>query len=120
MRGREQEACPIADLLRQDRLYQSQMPVLQEGAPGLGGRITAPWHVIGHGGLRDIESKFQELAMDPRRGDVSPEAGAPILDEVRRRCVSDGDLYRLIGNDASTAECKVLQGDIGFPRRGNF
>ena len=41
------------------------------------------------------------------------EAGAPILDEVRRRCVSDGDLYRLVGNDAATAVCKVLQGDIG-------
>jgi class 3 adenylate cyclase/tetratricopeptide (TPR) repeat protein len=41
------------------------------------------------------------------------EAGAPILDEVRRRCVSDGDLYRLNGNDASTAVCKILQGDIG-------
>src|SRR5262249_2514533 len=41
------------------------------------------------------------------------EAGAPILDEVRRRCVSDGDLYRLNGNDACTAVCKVLQGDIG-------
>ena len=42
--------------------------VPQEGAPGLGGRITAPWHVTGHCGLRDIESKFQQLAMDSRRG----------------------------------------------------
>jgi hypothetical protein len=41
------------------------------------------------------------------------EVGALILDEVRRRCVSDGDLYRLNSNDASTAVCKVLQGDIG-------
>ena len=41
------------------------------------------------------------------------EAGAPILHEVRRRCVSDGDLYRLNGNDAATAVCKVLQGAIG-------
>jgi hypothetical protein len=41
------------------------------------------------------------------------EAGAPILHEVRRRCVSDGDLYRLTGNDGATALCKVLQGAIG-------
>jgi hypothetical protein len=41
------------------------------------------------------------------------EAGAPILYEVRRRCISDGDLYRLNGNDLCTAVCKVLQGDIG-------
>jgi tetratricopeptide (TPR) repeat protein len=40
-------------------------------------------------------------------------AGAPILDEVRRRCIADGDLYRLVGNDAATAVCKVLRGDIG-------
>jgi tetratricopeptide (TPR) repeat protein len=41
------------------------------------------------------------------------EEGAPILDEVRRRCLADGDLYRLVGNDAATAVGKVLRGDIG-------
>ena len=42
-----------------------------------------------------------------------PVGGQAILDEVRRRCIADGDLYRLVGNDAATAVCKVLQGDIG-------
>jgi hypothetical protein len=41
------------------------------------------------------------------------EAGAPLLHEVQRRCVSDGDLYRLNGSDTATAVCKVLQGAIG-------
>jgi tetratricopeptide (TPR) repeat protein len=41
------------------------------------------------------------------------EEGAPILDEVRRRCIADGDLYRLVGGDAATAVYKVLRGDIG-------
>ena len=41
------------------------------------------------------------------------EAGEPLLDEVRRRCVSDGDLYRFVGSDSVTALCKVLHGDIG-------
>jgi hypothetical protein len=39
----------------------------RRNAPGLGGRIAPPWHVTGHSGLRDIESEFQQLAMDPRR-----------------------------------------------------
>jgi len=39
--------------------------VAQEGAPRLAGRVAPPWHVAGHCGLRDIESKFQQFAMDP-------------------------------------------------------
>jgi hypothetical protein len=36
-----------------------------------------------------------------------------MLDEDRRRCIADGDLYHLVGPDVATAVCKVLQGDIG-------
>src|SRR6516162_6121715 len=39
--------------------------VPQEGAPPLGGRITPSRHVTGHCGLRDNQSKFQQLAMNP-------------------------------------------------------
>jgi hypothetical protein len=40
-------------------------------------------------------------------------AGMELLEPQRSRCVVDGDLYRLVGTNAPTAVCKVLQGDIG-------
>ena len=40
------------------------------------------------------------------------EAGEKLLEEDRRRCVADGDLYRLVGNDAIIGVCKVLQQNI--------
>jgi class 3 adenylate cyclase len=39
--------------------------------------------------------------------------GAKILDEERRRCVADGDLYILTASDGIMGVCKVLQGSIG-------
>jgi class 3 adenylate cyclase len=41
------------------------------------------------------------------------EEGAKILEHERRRCVSDGDLYSLSGNEGIMGICKVLRGDIG-------
>jgi tetratricopeptide (TPR) repeat protein len=41
------------------------------------------------------------------------DAGMELLEAQRRRCVVDGDLYRLEGTDGPTAVCKILQGDIG-------
>ena len=41
------------------------------------------------------------------------EAGRELLEEQRRRCLVDGDLYRLAGTDAPTGVGKVLRGDIG-------
>ena len=35
-----------------------------------------------------------------------------LLEEHRRRCVADGDLYRLAGSDGIIGVCKVLQGNI--------
>jgi hypothetical protein len=40
------------------------------------------------------------------------EEGAKILDEERRRCVADGDLYVLAATDGIIGVCKVLQGSI--------
>ncbi len=41
------------------------------------------------------------------------EEGAKILDEERRRCVADGDLYILTATDGILGVCRVLQGRIG-------
>jgi hypothetical protein len=41
------------------------------------------------------------------------EEGAKILDEQRRRCVADGDLYILTATDGVMGVCRVLQGRIG-------
>ena len=40
------------------------------------------------------------------------EEGAKILDEERRRCVTDGDLYILTATDGVMGVCRVLQGRI--------
>ena len=40
------------------------------------------------------------------------EAGAKLLEEVRRRCLVEGDLYHTVGNDGIIGVCKVLQGNI--------
>jgi hypothetical protein len=40
------------------------------------------------------------------------DEGAKILDEQRRRCVADGDLYILTATDGVMGVCKVLQGHI--------
>ena len=40
------------------------------------------------------------------------EEGANLLEEDRRRCLADGDLYQLAGTDGIVGVCKVLQGDI--------
>jgi len=40
------------------------------------------------------------------------EEGAKILDEERRRCIEDGDLYVLAATDGVIGVCKVLQGNI--------
>ena len=40
------------------------------------------------------------------------EEGAKILDEQRRRCVADGDLYVLTATDGVMGVCRVLQGRI--------
>jgi hypothetical protein len=41
------------------------------------------------------------------------EEGAKLLEEDRRRCVADGDLYNLAGSDGVFGVCKILQGEIG-------
>ena len=41
------------------------------------------------------------------------EAGMDLLEEQRRRCLVEGDRYRLVGTDGPTGVCKVLQGNIG-------
>jgi hypothetical protein len=40
---------------------------LDEMVPCVRGRMAPPWHVTGDCGLRDIDSEFRQLAMDPRR-----------------------------------------------------
>jgi len=40
------------------------------------------------------------------------DLGSKLLEEVRQRCVFDGDLYRLVGYDGAIGVCKVLQGNI--------
>ena len=40
------------------------------------------------------------------------EEGAQLLEGDRRRCVADGDVYRLAGSDGMIGVCKVLQGNI--------
>ena len=40
------------------------------------------------------------------------EEGAKILDEQRRRCLTDGDLYILTATDGVMGVCRVLQGRI--------
>ena len=40
------------------------------------------------------------------------EEGAQLLEGDRRRCVTDGDVYRLAGSDGMIGVCKVLQGNI--------
>ena len=40
------------------------------------------------------------------------EEGAKLLEGDRRRCVTDGDLYQMVGNDGIVGVCKVLQGNI--------
>ena len=40
------------------------------------------------------------------------EEGAQLLERDRRRCVADGDVYRLAGSDGIIGVCKVLQGNI--------
>ena len=42
----------------------SKCLVPQEGAPALGGRIAPPGHVAGHRGLRYVEPKFEQFAME--------------------------------------------------------
>ena len=34
------------------------------------GRMAPPWHVTGDCGLRDIDSEFRQLAMDPQRREL--------------------------------------------------
>ena len=41
--------------------------VTQEGAPSLGGRPGSLDHVLRDAGLRDLEAKLEQLAMDARR-----------------------------------------------------
>ena len=40
------------------------------------------------------------------------EEGAQLLEGDRRRCIADGDVYRLAGSDGMIGVCKVLQGNI--------
>jgi AAA ATPase domain/Adenylate and Guanylate cyclase catalytic domain len=40
------------------------------------------------------------------------EEGAKLLEEDRRRCVADGDLYTLVGSDGTIGVGKVFQGNI--------
>jgi hypothetical protein len=40
------------------------------------------------------------------------EGGEKWLEEDRRRCLAEGDLYNLAGSDAAAGVLKVLQGDI--------
>jgi tetratricopeptide (TPR) repeat protein len=39
--------------------------------------------------------------------------GAQLLEEDCRRCVADGDLYSLAGNEGTLGVCRVLEGNIG-------
>jgi tetratricopeptide (TPR) repeat protein len=40
------------------------------------------------------------------------EEGAALLEDHRRRCIADGNLYTLAGSDAIVGVCKALQGNI--------
>lgn len=40
------------------------------------------------------------------------EEGAALLEDHRRRCIADGNLYTLAGSDAIVGVCKALQGSI--------
>jgi hypothetical protein len=40
------------------------------------------------------------------------EDGTQLLEGDRRRCIADGDIYRLAGSDGMIGVCKVLQGNI--------
>ena len=40
------------------------------------------------------------------------EEGAALLEDHRRGCVADGNLYTLAGSDAIIGVCKALQGNI--------
>ena len=44
--------------------------IIQEGPPGLGGWLSAPHHVLGHGGLGDFYTKHLELTMQARSAPV--------------------------------------------------
>jgi hypothetical protein len=55
-----------------------------------------------------IGAKGCALVMLRRTGE-----GAPLLEEVRSRCMADGYLYLISGLDAILCVCRVLQGDIG-------
>ena len=41
------------------------------------------------------------------------DEGAKLLEEDCRRCVADGDLYSLVGNEGTLGVCRVLQGNMG-------
>ena len=41
------------------------------------------------------------------------EEGAKLLEDDRRRCLADGDLYSLTASDGILAVCRALQGNIG-------
>jgi hypothetical protein len=41
--------------------------VPQEGPPSRGGGLGSPNHKLGHGGLADADSEFEEFTVDPRR-----------------------------------------------------
>lgn len=41
------------------------------------------------------------------------EEGAKLLEEDRRRCLADGDVYSLVGSDGILGVCRALQGNIG-------
>ena len=40
--------------------------IAQEGLPALRGRPSFRCHVLGHGGLADIDTELEQLTMDPR------------------------------------------------------
>jgi hypothetical protein len=39
--------------------------VVQEGSPGLGGRLVSAHQILAHAGLADVDAQLEQLAVNP-------------------------------------------------------
>jgi DNA invertase Pin-like site-specific DNA recombinase len=57
----------------QKNCHHGLQVIVEEGPPGLGGRLAAAHQVFAHTGLADVDAELEQLAVNPRRSPESSE-----------------------------------------------
>ncbi len=67
--------------------------ILQEGAPGLRGRVVLPHHALAQSGLTDVDTESEQFAMNPGSDPRADFPGSSC--EHHTELVSQGEVFQL-------------------------